>query len=201
MTTKALAYYRTSSATNVGADKDSLNRQMAAVRSYAKSNKIEVVDSFYDASVSGADPIDERDGFSAMLAHMAGNGAKIILVENASRFARDLVVQLTGHSLLKSLGYELVPVDAPNHFVDETPTAEMVRSVLGAVSQFEKAQLVSKLKVARERKKASTGKCEGRKSYLEINPTLVREAKRLRRKILCLENEEAIRGYQKTLQS
>ena len=62
------------------------------------------------------------------------------------------------------------------------PTAEMVRSILGAVSQFEKAQLVSKLKAARQRKKATTGSCEGRKSYAELNPTLVRETKRLRRK-------------------
>ena len=80
------------------------------------------------------------------------------------------------------LGYELIPVDAPDHFLDETPTAVMVRQILGAVSQFEKAQIVSKLRAARERKRAETGKCEGRKSYSELNPGLIREAKRLRRK-------------------
>ena len=182
MTHSAVAYYRTSSATNVGNDKDSLKRQREAVLSYAKANKIEVVKEFYDASVSGADALEDREGFSDLLAYVAGNGARTILVENASRFARDLTIQLTGHSMLKKLNYELICVDAPNHFIEETPTAEMVRAVLGAISQFEKAQIVSKLKVARERKKAETGKCEGRKSYSEINPTLVREAKRLRRK-------------------
>jgi hypothetical protein len=54
---KAIAYYRTSSATNVGADKDSLARQKAAVTAYAKANKIAIVAEFYDAAVSGADPI------------------------------------------------------------------------------------------------------------------------------------------------
>jgi hypothetical protein len=54
--------------------------------------------------------------------------------------------------------------------------------VLGAVSQFEKAMVVSKLKAARDRKRRETGrKVEGRKSYAEMNPDLVRLAKRLHR--------------------
>jgi DNA invertase Pin-like site-specific DNA recombinase len=181
MTKTAVAYYRTSSATNVGADKDSLKRQKEAVLEYATAHNIQIVKEFYDASVSGADPVHQREGFAELLTYVAGNGARTILVENASRFARDLTVQLTGHSMLKQLGYELVPADAPDYFLDETPTAVMVRQILGAVSEFEKAQLVSKLKVARERKKAETGKCEGRKSYQELNPHLVKEARRLRR--------------------
>jgi hypothetical protein len=48
--------------------------------------------------------------------------------------------------------------------------------------QFEKASLVAKLKASRERKRAASGKCEGRKSWAEINPDLVRAAKRLRRR-------------------
>jgi len=182
MVNLAVAYYRTSSATNVGDDKDSLKRQEEAVMSYAAANGIDVVREFYDAAVSGADPIQDRDGFSDLLAYVANNGARKVLVENAGRFARDLAVQITGHSMLKKLGYELIPVDAPNHFTDDTPTAVMVRQILGAVSEFEKAQVVSKLRAARTRKRMETGKCEGRKSYQEMNPNLVREAKRLRRR-------------------
>ncbi len=175
----ATAYYRTSSASNVGADKDSLKRQQEAVTAYAKAHGIEVVKEYYDAAVSGADPIDQRPGFSDMLAYLHGNGARIILVENASRFARDLTVQITGHELLKRKGIELVPVDAPDHFTNETPTAIMVRQILGAVSQFEKASLVEKLRKARERKRIETGRCEGRKPVPEA---VVKEARRLHRK-------------------
>ena len=182
MTRFAVAYYRTSSAANVGADKDSLKRQKEGICSYAKANKIEVVQEFYDAAVSGADPIDAREGFSDLLAYMSGSGARTILVENASRFARDLTVQLTGHSKLQDLGYELIPADAPTYFTDDTPTAQMVRSILGAVSEFEKSSLVAKLKAARVRKKKETGRCEGRKSVIEKNPQLLKEARRLRRK-------------------
>jgi hypothetical protein len=57
----------------------------------------------------------------------------------------------------------------------------MVRQILGAVAQFEKAALVAKLKGARERVRRSRGKCEGRKTHKEQNPEAVALAKRLRR--------------------
>ncbi len=100
--------------------------------------------------MSGADPIDERPGFSELLERVEGNGVGVVLVEDATRFARDLAVQLTGHELLKSYGGELVPENCPEHFREDTPTAVLVRQVLGAIAQFEKAQLVIKLKVARD---------------------------------------------------
>lgn len=179
---KAVAYYRTSSATNVGDDKDSLRRQREACVSYARRAGVKIVREFYDAAVSGADPIDERPGFAELLDYLSTNGARIVLVENASRFARDLVIQITGEELLKARGYQLIPADCPDFFTDETPTAIMVRQILGAVSQFEKASIVQKLRKARERKRAATGKCEGRKSLAELRPEVAREAKRLRRK-------------------
>ena len=138
-----------------------------------------MVREFYDPAVSGADPIQDRPGFGELLAYITGNGARIVLVENASRFARDLAVQIAGHDLLKGRGIDLIPVDAPDHFTDETPTAVMVRQILGAVSEFEKASLVQKLRKAREHKKAETGRCEGRKP---VPDAVVKEAKRLRRK-------------------
>lgn len=176
---EALAYLRTSSATNV--DGDSAERQRVAIRAYAERAGIEIVGEFYDAAVSGADHIQDRPGFAAMLARIEGNGARTILVETASRFARDLAVQLAGHALLRAQGIDIVPVDAPAYFTDPTPTAEMVRQILGAVSQFEKASLVAKLRGARDRASKRAGRrVEGRK------PTLTGEAlataRRLRRK-------------------
>lgn len=175
----AVAYYRTSSAANVGLDKDSERRQRDAVASYANAHKLDIVREFYDAAVSGADPIQDRPGFAELLEYITGNGARTILVENASRFARDLAVQIAGHDLLKARGIQLIPVDAPEHFTDETPTAVMVRQILGAVAQFEKASLVNKLRKARERVRASKGRCEGRKP---VSEAVAREAKRLRRR-------------------
>jgi hypothetical protein len=66
----AIAYLRPSSAANVGSDKDSDKRQRAAIASFAKAHGYRIVDEFYDATVSGADPVAERPGFKAMLDRM-----------------------------------------------------------------------------------------------------------------------------------
>jgi DNA invertase Pin-like site-specific DNA recombinase len=178
-----LAYLRTSSAANVGPDKDSEKRQLLAIEAYVRRNGLEIVQPpTYDPAVSGADHIEDRPGFSRMMAYLAAHPeCRTILVETASRFARDVMVQETGHRLLKARGIDLIAVDSPESFVADTPTADLVRVILGAVSQFEKAMLVLKLRAARERKRALTGrKVGGRRSHLEQHPEAVALAKSLR---------------------
>ena len=79
---KAVAYLRTSSAANVGQDKDSDKRQLAAIEGYAKGAGYEFVATFYDMAVSGADPVGARPGFAAMLEALLANGARTIIVES-----------------------------------------------------------------------------------------------------------------------
>lgn len=177
---KAVAYLRTSSAANVGADKDSDKRQLAAINAFAQANGFEVVGVYYDAAVSGADPVTERPGFMDMLARVVSNGAKTILVESPDRFARDLAVQLAGHDMLKGMGIALIPATAPDFFTADTPTAVLVRQVLGAIAQFDKASTVAKLAAARKRRREATGKCEGRKGHAELRPEVVKLVKELR---------------------
>jgi DNA invertase Pin-like site-specific DNA recombinase len=177
--TKAIAYFRTSSETNVGAEKDTLKRQREAVTKYAAAAGYTIIAEYSDDGVKGADPVDQRPGFAAMMQHIAGNGVRTIIVETANRFARDLIVQETGWRYLKDAGITLIAADNPEAFLDETPTAAMIRQILGSVSQFEK--MVAKLKGARDRKKADTGKCGGRKSYQERDPEMVALAKKLAR--------------------
>src|SRR6266436_7263095 len=116
-----------------------------------------------------------------MIDRIASNGVRCIIVESPDRFARDLTVQLTGHDFLKSLGISLIPATAPDFFTEDTPTAVLVRQVLGAIAQFDKTSLVAKLRAARDRKKAATGKCEGRKSYAEARPESCGAGKRAAR--------------------
>jgi DNA invertase Pin-like site-specific DNA recombinase len=177
----AIAYLRTSSAANVGNDKDSDRRQRATIEAFARRASYDLVAEFYDAAVSGADAIDARAGFAAMLKRIEGNGVRTIIVETASRFARDLMVQEVGHAKLRERGIDLIAADNPGSFIDDTPTAKLVRQVLGAISEFDKAMTVAKLRGARERKRRDVGKCEGRKSHAELNPDLVALAKELRR--------------------
>lgn len=154
----ACGYMRTSSATNCGADRDSGARQRAAIEACARARGLEIVAWFHDEAVSGADAVDTRPGFRAMLAQMLSNCARTIIVENASRFARDLIVQETGFQMLRAKGIELIASDSPDSFLSDGPTAVLIRQILGAVAQFDKAMLVEKLRGARDRKSAQLGR-------------------------------------------
>jgi DNA invertase Pin-like site-specific DNA recombinase len=164
---EAIGYMRTSSAANVGDGKDSEARQRKAIEAYAKAAGMVVVEWFYDAAVSGADPVEARPGFTAALTRIAGNGVRTIIVETANRFARDLMVQEVGFAMLRDLGITLIAADSPASFLDDGPTSKLIRQILGAVAEFDKAMTVAKLKGARERARRLHGKCEGRKSYAE----------------------------------
>jgi len=78
---------RTSSATDVGADKDSEKRQRAAIAGYAKAHGLTIADDdwFYDPAVSGVDPIETRPGFAALLDRIEGNGVRVVLIEDMTR--------------------------------------------------------------------------------------------------------------------
>lgn len=177
----AIAYLRTSSAANVGADKDSERRQREAITRFAKSASFEVVSEFYDAAVSGADPIQDRPGFAALLDRIEGNGVRVVLVEDASRFARELMAQELGITVLIQRGVRLITASGDDLTASDDPSRKMMRQIAGAFAEYEKARLVQKLRGARERKRKETGHCEGRKGHREIRPEVVAEAKRLRR--------------------
>jgi DNA invertase Pin-like site-specific DNA recombinase len=120
-----IAYLRTSSATNVGVDKDSDKRQRQPIEAFWRHSGDELVDEFYDTAVSGADPIETRPGFALMLERIEASGVRTIIVETANRFARDLMVQEVFHARLRERGISLVAADSPNAFLDNTPTAKV----------------------------------------------------------------------------
>ena len=80
---------------------------------------------------------------------------------------RDLMVQEVGFAMLRDLGVTLIAADSPSSFLDDGPTSKLIRQILGAVSEFDKAMIVAKLKGARDRARRAHGKCEGRKAYAE----------------------------------
>ncbi len=166
---KAIAYLRTSSAANVGADKDSEKRQRLAIANYAKANGFMIDDGdwFYDPAVSGADEIEKRPGFIALLNRIESNGVRVVIVEDASRFARKLMTQELGILSLVKRGVRVLTASGDDLTDTDDDMRVAIRQVMGAFAELEKKRLVKKLRGARERKKAETGKCEGNKSFAE----------------------------------
>jgi DNA invertase Pin-like site-specific DNA recombinase len=179
---QAVAYLRTSSAANVGADKDSDRRQRDAITSFAERSGFVIVEEFYDAAVSGADPIDVRPGFRALLERIVGNGVRTVLVEDASRFARTLMTQEAGIATLGGLGVRVLTSRGDDLTDSDDEMRVAMRQIAGVFSQLEKTRLVKKLAAARARKRAAGHKVEGRRGHADLRPDVVRMAKRLHAK-------------------
>tara|TARA_Y100000031_G_C8139635_1_gene346947 strand:- start:4 stop:552 length:549 start_codon:yes stop_codon:yes gene_type:complete len=140
---------------------------------------LEVTACFYDAAVSGADAIEDRPGFNALLTAIESNGVRTMVCEDASRFARSVIAQELGVLALIKRGVKVFTASGEDLTATDDPARVMMRQVAGSFAEYERTRLVAKLKAARDRKRAETGRCEGRKPP---PPELVKEAKRLRRR-------------------
>ena len=145
MSKNCVSYYRTSSLTNVGEDKDSLKRQKSVVHRWCRNNGYEIEGEFYE-TMSGDNEILTRPKFVEMLDVCESHDVKTIVFENTTRFSRDLICSETGYLYLKGLGFTLISSESPESFVDDSPTSVLIRRVLGCLSDFEKNSIVEKLR-------------------------------------------------------
>jgi DNA invertase Pin-like site-specific DNA recombinase len=160
--TKAHAYLRVSGKGQV--DGDGFTRQLKAIKEYAAAHDMRIVDVYREKGVSGAKESADRPAWSELMTALHSNGVRVVIVEKLDRLARDLMVQETIVADLRKHGFELVSVAEPDLMAND-PTRILVRQMMGAVAQYEKSQIVLKLRGARLRKRAKTGRCEGRKPY------------------------------------
>lgn len=155
-----VSYIRVSSQGQV--DGDGPLRQRDSLARFAP------VQEFSDEGVSGTLPLSERPGLLEALQVLAtapDGEERVLVVEKADRLARDLV---EGELILRECRRRGVRVVEADSGADLTagggsPTATLIRQVLGAVAEFEKNALVSKLRAARNRIRATTGRCGGRR--------------------------------------
>lgn len=99
-----------------------------------------------------------------MLTDCRTNGVSVVVFERLDRLARDIFIQERIMRECLKNGIALVSSEEPD-LDSTTPARVMIRQMLGVFSQYDKAQIVAKLKVARERMKRETGRCEGEKPY------------------------------------
>jgi site-specific DNA recombinase len=161
-TKKAFGYLRVSSEGQI--EGDGFARQRAAIESYAKAHGIEIVKFFEERGVSGTTEGDDRPAFQEMLIALLSNGTRTVLIERMDRIARDIVIQ---ESILKDLirrGFELISVSEPD-LCSSDPYRSAMRQMLGVFAELDRKTIVLKLRAARNRKKAQTGRCEGRKPF------------------------------------
>jgi DNA invertase Pin-like site-specific DNA recombinase len=159
---KAHAYLRVSGKGQI--EGDGFTRQLKAIKEYAATHDLKIVNVYREEGVSGTKESADRPAWSELMTALHSNGVKVVIVERLDRLARDLMIQETIVADLRKYGFELVSVAEPDLMAND-PTRILVRQMMGAVAQYEKSQIVLKLRGARLRKKAKTGRCEGRKPF------------------------------------
>ena len=79
MSKKCVSYYRTSSLTNTGEEKDSIKRQRVVVNRFCKNNGYDISGEFYEM-MTGDSEILSRPKFVEMLDFCHTNDVKTIVV-------------------------------------------------------------------------------------------------------------------------
>lgn len=123
---------------------------------------------FVEEGVSGTTELLTRPALTRLVSHCLERGPiDAVIVEKADRLARDLIVSEMLIRQFSEMGVRVIEAEGGNDLTAGTdnPTATLIRQVLAAVAQFEKSSIVAKLRVARNRRRAETGRCEGQKPY------------------------------------
>jgi DNA invertase Pin-like site-specific DNA recombinase len=119
---------------------------------------------FREEGVSGTTESLDRPAWLAMMTEILGNGVRTIIIEKLDRLARNLMVQEATIANLAKDGISLISVAEPDLMATE-PTRILMRPFMGALAQYEKSQIVLKLRGARMRRRTIDGRCEGRKPF------------------------------------
>src|ERR1035441_6867223 len=162
--TTAFAYLRVSGKGQVKGD--GFPRQKAAIRKYAAEHDLRIARVFEEKGVCGAIEAADRPAWAQLMTALHANGVKTVIIEKLDRLARNLMIQEATIGDLQKHGFTLISVAEPDLMATD-PTRILMRQLMGAVAQYDKCQIVLKLRGARQRMKATTGRCEGRKPYGE----------------------------------
>ncbi len=179
---KAYGYLRVSGKGQL--DGGGLDRQKAVIEGYARKAGYDVVSFFREEGVSGTLEEIDRPAFQEMISEILKNGVRTVIVEGMDRLAREYRIQETLLIYMASKGITLISARTEENItvaIESDPMRKALVQIQGVFSELEKSLLVKKLRTGRERVKKQKGKCEGAKSYKEVDPDLIREIKRLRR--------------------
>lgn len=132
-----------------------LQVQEDTIRGWCRQHKHRLVGIHRDEGVSGSNGLEGRVGLPDALAQVSSGSVGAVVVARLDRLARDLVLQETllaevwrsGGEVWSCAGGESDLRDDP-----DDPSRALIRQVLGAVSQYERAMIALRLRAGRARK-------------------------------------------------
>lgn len=180
---RVFGYLRVSGVAQI--DGGGFERQQQVIEAFCASKDWRPV--FRKEQQSGADEYLDRKVMADMVDVCSpdGHGVNIIVVENATRIARDMMIQelFIRDCLRKKI--QVFSAEGGEELTNPSndPTRTLIRQILGALSQWEKATITKRLQAGRRRVARQTGKPCGGPPRFNENPDnrwLLRHIKELR---------------------
>jgi DNA invertase Pin-like site-specific DNA recombinase len=138
--------------------------QRDGIRAYCKERGLRLVDIASDEGISGSNGLDTRPGLTEALLRVEDHEVSGLVVYRLDRLARDLLLQETILAQMRKRGGEVLSVSEPDIDSDD-PTRILVRQVLGAIAQYERAMIRRRTAAGRAKKVAAGGYGGGRPKY------------------------------------
>lgn len=157
---KVVAYLRVS--TDRQAEEGlGLEVQEAAIRTWAAAQGAEIVTVYKDEGISGSNGIETRIGLADAIEALRTTDAEGLVVYRLDRLARDLVLQEQLLAEVKRIGAQVFSTSKAEagYLQDDPadPSRKLIRQVLGAVSEYERAMISLRLRSGRARKAENGG--------------------------------------------
>lgn len=143
-------------------DGDGPERQEKAIRLYCVQHGYTLVELFIE-SISGTNDLEGREQFQKMRTAI-GNEIRGVVIEKLDRLARDLMIQEQFIADLQRNGVTLFSTQEPD-LCSQEPARILMRQIMGAFAQYDRAMIVSRTRAARKRIRERGGRCEGRSPY------------------------------------
>jgi DNA invertase Pin-like site-specific DNA recombinase len=159
---RAVGYLRASGRGQL--DGDGFTRQRETIEKYALSNGIIIEQWFEEKGICGENELDDRPALQGLIAALYSNGTRLVLIEKLDRLARKLTVQESIIADIQKNGFEIVSVMEPD-LCNDDPSRVLLRQFMGAIAEYDKKMIVTKLRIARQRIRDTTGRYEGRKPF------------------------------------
>jgi DNA invertase Pin-like site-specific DNA recombinase len=146
-----------------------LEIQDQAIGAWARTNGHRVVLWARDEGVSGSNGLDTRDALVDALEALKNHQAGGFIVYRLDRLARDLVLQEQLLADIRRMGADVFSTSsAEASFLTDDPddpSRKLIRQVLGAVNEYERAMIALRLRSGRRKKHDNGGYAYGSPPY------------------------------------
>lgn len=193
----ALGYRRVSSRDQINGT--GLGRQSTQIKNFAREKKYTLERIFTEKGISGV--VKKRPAFSEMIAYADAHNIKIIIIEDMTRLARELLLQMQLATYIASKEIDLYSANTGENIsraIYDDPMRKAMVQMQGVFSELERSTLTRRMKAGRDHQR-ETGKRNGKKIKtvdrngnirIEGTPRLSEKQPRLAKRVIELSKQD-----------